>query len=128
MDLEARDRKLVGLGTINVILGKNGVGKSEILRKIDETFQQDANCFGKYISSERGGDLSFHASVEQNIRSANWMNTTRCRNRVEQFRNMSFHEFRNLEILVLRQRENDCAAPSFDQTLDQINLLLDNVK
>jgi ABC-type branched-subunit amino acid transport system ATPase component len=129
MDIKVTDRELIGLGTLNVILGKNGVGKSELLRKIDASLETQRNdWFVKYISPERGGNLSFDASVEQNIRSENWMTSTRRRNRVDQFRNMSFHEFRNLEILVLRQREKDSAFPSFDQTLDQINALLDYVK
>lgn len=130
MNLVAGELTLENLGSMNVILGKNGVGKSELLRKFDAEYSnQKDNWLVKYISPERGGELTYNASVEQNLRSGeNWAPTVRRRNRVEQFRNMSFAEYRNLEVLVLRKIEENREAPSFDSTMDKINALLDNVK
>lgn len=129
MDLVAGKTTLTNLATINVVLGKNGVGKSELLRKLDVEYEnQKDQWLVKYISPERGGELAFDASVEQNVRSKNWLPQTRRRNRVNQFRQMSFTEYRNLEVFVLRKREKDCNEPTFDDTLASINALLDHVK
>jgi energy-coupling factor transporter ATP-binding protein EcfA2 len=131
MDLVVGDVTLenMDLSNVHVILGKNGVGKSELLRKLDLNYSNEENTwFIKYISPERGGELIFDAATEQNLRAGDWAITSRRRNRVNQFRNMSFAEYRNLEVLVLRKIENDRSAPSFELIMDQVNALLDNVK
>ena len=67
MDISFGEQRLEGLADINVVLGKNGVGKSRLLRAIDESLaDQKASWIVKYVSPERGGDLNFQASVEQN--------------------------------------------------------------
>lgn len=131
MDLTADKHTLrdVGLSHINIVLGKNGVGKSELLRKLDVEYSNEKDSwYVKYISPERGGELTFDASTQQNLRSSDWATSARRRNRVSQFRNMSFAEYHTLEILVLRKIESDRSAPSFDSTMEQVNALLDNVK
>lgn len=128
MDIQTSAVTLQSLAAINIILGKNGVGKSNLLREIDRHYQGDPAFFLKYISPERGGELSFNASVEQNIRNANWALDARRRNRVDDFRHMSFAEYKNLETLILRKRERDASAPSFDDTLRKINSVLQNVR
>lgn len=83
MDLQVGTTQLSNLATINAVLGKNGVGKSELLRKLDAEYEQQKDKWlVKYISPERGGELAFDASVEQNSRSENWLPQTRRKHRV----------------------------------------------
>ena len=129
MELTTGATTLKNLGHLNVIFCKNGVGKSPLLRALDAEYEKNPNeWLVKYISPERGGGLAFDPSVESNMRSGNWATTHRRRNRAGQFRNMSFAEYKTLEILVLRKREADGGAPVFDDTLSTINALLDQVQ
>ena len=130
MDITFNNTTLRNLGHLNVVLGKNGVGKSELLRALDTFLEANPSQYlAKYISPERGGELAYHPSVEANLRSHNaWGSGARRKNRVSEFRNMSFSEYRNLELLVLRKKEVDPSAPEFDLTLDKINALLNHVK
>lgn len=59
----------------------------------------------------------------------NWLNDDRRKNRTEKFRQQSTAQFRNLEVLVLREIEQNTEKRndhrySFNQTLDKINALL----
>ena len=109
-----------------VLLGKNGSGKSTLLRTLDAS----GNFKSKYISPERGGVLKYDANVDQNItNNANWLSQDRRKNRTEQFRPQSAVQFRNLEILVLREIETDQTKRgdltyTFDTTLERVNSLL----
>ncbi len=86
----------------------------------------------RYITPERGGELSYDGNIETN-RSTNpaWMTSTRRRNRYDQFRQSSVAEFRNLEALVLRSIESDAAVRAseftFDSEIQRINQVLDRV-
>jgi len=121
-----------GYDKLNVILGKNGSGKSTLLRLIDSTLQNTERCI-RYITPERGGQLTFDGGVETN-RASNpqWMISQRRNNRWEQFRQSSVAEFRNLETLVLRSIECDpkvrASDFSFDSELECINEVLDRVR
>lgn len=122
-------QELVNNARFTVLLGKNGSGKSSLLRNIDSSDQFNT----KYITPERGGSLKYQPAVEQNISNdPNWLNTTRRKNRTENFRQQSTAQFRNLEVMVLREIEKDPkkrndANYTFDTTLDYINDLLPKV-
>ena len=67
------------------------------------------------------------------MQNADWLFTTRNQNRSDQFRHVSVAEFSRLETLVLRKIEREPKlrqdmSYTFDTVLDEINLLLDNVK
>lgn len=135
MDLTAGGKILANLGKLNVIIGKNGTGKSQILRHFDQHLRNGPDRYlVKYLSPERGGNLMFDASVENNLQSiATWGADIRRRNRVSNFREMSFAEFRLLETLVLRSIETDPVKRAdktftFNTTVELINALLDSVK
>lgn len=121
-----------GYDKINVILGKNGSGKSTLLRLMDTNLSGPAACV-RYITPERGGELTFDGNIETNrSNNANWMPEVRRRNRFEQFRQSSVAEFRNLETLVLRSIEADPEVRSsdfsFNSELGRINQVLDRVE
>ena len=107
MDIRAGSWTLKGLGPVNVILGKNGVGKSQLLRELDNRCRGDTNTFGqvKYLSPERGGQLKFDAGVETSMQLDRWTESVKRRNRVDNFRQMTIGEYRTLETLVLRKIE-----------------------
>lgn len=116
---------LIRNARFTILLGKNGSGKSTLLRNLDAS-----GHFGtKYISPERGGTLRYDANVDTNMTgNESWIVNTRRRNRAEQFRQQSITQFRNLEILVLREIEKNKEIRntnfSFDDILVEINNLL----
>ena len=109
-----------------VLLGKNGAGKSTMLRSLDTA--SDVNT--KYVTPERGGTLKYDPIIESNLtNNENWLTQVMRKNRFEKFREQSAYQFRNLETLVLREIEknpelrND-PSYTFDTTLQLINDLL----
>ncbi|MEQ9260620.1 MAG: AAA family ATPase [Roseovarius sp.] len=120
-----------GYDKINVILGKNGSGKSTLLRLMDQTLSGGDACV-RYITPERGGELTYDGNIETNRSSnPNWMINNRRKNRWEQFRQSSVAEFRNLETLVLRSIESDRVVRdtdfTFETEMQRINQVLDRV-
>jgi len=122
------------LDRINVLLGKNGCGKSYLLRQIEKALRGRAE-YGivKYFSPERGGLPQYEANIEQNVSAnPNWLSETRRQNQTPQFRQQSAAQFRRLETLFLRELERtpelrSDPAVRFDTTVDRINSLLDRV-
>ncbi|MGB9429597.1 MAG: AAA family ATPase [Gammaproteobacteria bacterium] len=115
--------ELIRNARFTVFLGKNGSGKSTVLRAIDSSHGQFST---KYISPERGGTLREDPGVETNMaHNRDWMTQDRRKNRTEHFRQQSIVQFRNLELLVLREIEkNRGTLDSFHQVLQKINNLL----
>jgi energy-coupling factor transporter ATP-binding protein EcfA2 len=135
MDIKVGGKSLLNLAKINVLLGKNGSGKSTTLRLLDQSKSSLPNVgAGRYITPERGGQLMHDGNIETNIvRNPDWSDNVRRTNRFDNFRQMSVTEFRRLETLVLRKIEKDAKTRqdmnfSFDTTLAAINELLDNVQ
>lgn len=135
MDIPVSEKTLKNLASINVIVGKNGCGKSTILRHLDQHRQNIPELsLVKYIAPERGGNLQSDSRLLDELQNdANWRTNNTRRNRVENFRQISMAEFRLLETLVLRSIESNPAVRedlsfTFDNTLAQINKLLDNIK
>jgi predicted ATPase len=115
---------------INFLVGKNGCGKSRLLRHLDETLRGNANWFVKYITPERGGTLSYNPNIDQNVLgSGTWLGDTRRKNRFDQFREQTVSQYRTLELAILREIEKDETlrhdlAYNFDTIVDEINSLL----
>lgn len=135
MDVNISGRALNNIGQINVILGKNGCGKSGLLRHLDQNYKGAVQNIGliKYLSPERGGQLISESGVFDAIQNnLDWGPNQRRKNRVDNFRQMSMAEFKILETLVLRTIENDREIRNsdftFEDTIKKINGLLDNIK
>lgn len=126
--------QLKNLGKINIILGKNGCGKSTLLKQLSRNI--DANSYGKikYITPERGGNLIYEPSIDHNISTnARYLNDTRYVNRLENFRQQSVAQFRNLELLFHREVEiseelRSDFSYTFDLYFNKLNVLLENVE
>ncbi len=126
---------LRSLAKTNVLLGKNGCGKSYLLKRIEEGLT-DREGFGmvRYISPERGGLLTYEPGIEQSLaNNPLWMNNQRRRNQSSNFREQSAALFRRLEMKVLRGIEEDHTKPNyvprtFAATMEKLNRLLDRVE
>lgn len=123
--------KLNGLTNINLVLGKNGCGKSSLLKNIDQAIVQRSGAgASKYITPERGGVLRYDPNVDSNITSNSiWLQTTRRNNRFDQFRQQTMVLYRRLELLVLREIDVDRNKKErFADTIGEINQLLENIQ
>lgn len=125
---------LRGLDRKNILLGKNGCGKSRLL-KVTETSLRNRPNIGalRYLSPERGGLLQYQAGIEENLASnVGWLADSRRQNQASQFRQQSASQFRRLEILILREIEQTPSLRAnqevtFDKTVAKVNTLLDRV-
>ncbi len=121
---------LKNLGKINILLGKNGSGKSTLLRQVESGLPNDSDVYGKtrYITPERGGTLVQDAGITYSVgNDPNYAKGTRLVNQLPNFRQQSAAQYSRLENLVLREIEKDRCLPSFDEYIQRINALLDNV-
>ncbi|SMO79411.1 AAA family ATPase [Fodinibius sediminis] len=134
MNLDFNDYSLENLGKVNVLLGKNGSGKSRLLRQFDEyNFRNEQNINTKYITPERGGTLKHEPNIERNMNNdERWLPNQLRNNQYRQFRQQSVLQFRKLETLVLREIESDQQLRqnmdyTFDTIVESINNLLENI-
>lgn len=118
----------------SIILGKNGCGKSYILKAAEQTLKADtANGCVRYISPERAGMLQYEPSIDNNIaQNAEWISDSRRRNQASNFKEQSAVLFRRLEMLFLRELQEDHTKSDykprhFNDVLAKINGLLDRV-
>ncbi|HPE12625.1 MAG TPA: AAA family ATPase [Actinomycetota bacterium] len=125
---------LTGLDRTNIVLGKNGCGKSRLLKQCESSLRGRPEIGAlRYLSPERGGLLQYEAGIEQNITAnVSWLADTRRTNQAGQFRQQSAAQFRRLELLILREIEQTASlradpAVTFDRTVARINELLDRV-
>jgi predicted ATPase len=118
--------ELVQNARFTILLGKNGSGKSTLLRALDSGQTFNTN----YLTPERGGTLKYDPNIDVNLaNNERWITNDRRKNRTEHFRQQSATQFRNLEMLVLREIERDKdkredPSYTFDKTLQKINDLL----
>lgn len=130
--IEVCDKKLKNLTSINVILGKNGCGKSTMLRTLDSNREQWEKVI--YITPERGGQMVYEPIVYHNMNlNPSWADNSRRRNYDEQFRQKSITQLKEFEEQMNRKIANDDyirkeTNQRFQDTLGSINELLDNVK
>lgn len=121
---------LKNLNKINIVLGKNGCGKSRLLRQVEQGLASQSQ-YGKtkYITPERGGTLIYQAGVEQQLTNdTNYLSNNRRHNQTVNFKEQTVAQYRNLETLVLREIDKDRSKPCFNVYIDKINSLLDNIE
>lgn len=136
MDIENKNGyTLRNLGKINFLIGKNGCGKSTILREVEKVLNEETGMGRvKYITPERGGRLLYNPSIEQNIVSdLNWLPSVLRKNQYDQFKASSIVQYRKLELLTLREIEQEKEIRenleiTFQTTINKVNALLDNIE
>ena len=125
--MQTQGYTLDDLGMINIVLGKNGCGKSIMLRKLEGAPPQSTTI--RYITPERGGYLECDPGVEDAInRQSDWMNEARRNNLSDNFRQQSIAQYKKLESLVLREMEQRRGEPGFMPYLEKLNQLLDGIE
>ncbi len=127
--------ELRNLGRINILLGKNGCGKSHVLKATERTILRRGNNGAvKYLSPERGGVLLYNPNIDNNInQSSHWLSETRRKNQAGNFKEQSAVQFRKLELITLRAILDDPVKRAdlkltFNSTIEIINKLLDHVE
>lgn len=133
-ELKTDKYTLKNLGKINIILGKNGCGKSTILKAIDTELSK-GNGLNKYLTPERGGNLNHDPNLENSISNndANWFSGELRRNQYPRFKEQSVLQYRKLENLTLKEIEKTIALRNdhnytFDTIVAKINSLLSNIE
>lgn len=125
---------LTGLTNINIILGRNGAGKSRLLRSIDQGIANDVAFNVRYISPERAGVFQRDGNVLNNMdRNPQWLRDVRRKNQADNFKAASANLLREIETAYLRRLQD---SPEIRQDpernfrtdrLDKINRLLANL-
>lgn len=122
---------LKDVNRINVILGRNGAGKSQFLRGLDLGMcQAPTNFRVSYVTPERAGTFQRDAGIEANAANhATWATDTRRANQASGFKSMSHLALRNAERAYLVKLEDiDARGKSFQRDcLDPISRMLSNV-
>lgn len=131
--IEQNAVKLIDPGSLNVIVGRNGSGKSRFLREL-ESLRHAGGYFVQYISPERAGSFEFDPGVEHSVRgNRTWIEETRKRNQVTNFKQASAKRLRDLAMRFALKMETDRELrESFDKTfstekLNKINQMLSNI-
>jgi hypothetical protein len=119
--------------SINVIVGRNGAGKSRFLRRLVAELRNQPVFAVSYISPERAGSFKYDPGEDSRNRSnVGYLVSSREKNHSEYFKMASASRLRQLEIVFLRQLSTDLELRNSDRTfqseyLDKINALLLNV-
>ncbi|MBV7413230.1 AAA family ATPase [Aeromonas sp. sif2433] len=132
--LQFEQVKFEGLKNINVLVGRNGAGKSRLLRNIDQYCQNNNKYFVRYISPERAGVFKRDGNIMTNMESyPNWLADVRRKNQADNFKAASANLLREVETAYLRRMQDDPEI-RLDPTrnfrterLDSINKLLANL-
>lgn len=134
-ELSGQSARLCNLNSINIIMGRNGTGKSRFLRNIEEWANQNKQQFYvRYVSPERAGSFRRDGTVLTNMSSnPEWLRHNRAVNQASDFKAASATLFSEAEKLYLR-RLASTPEIRMDQTrnfvtdrLSKVNQLLTNI-
>lgn len=133
--LSGQTARLSNLSSINIIMGRNGAGKSRFLRDIEETISPEKqNFYVRYVSPERAGSFKRDGNVLTNMSNdPDWLRYTRAVNQASNFKAASAMLFREAETLYLRRLANtpeiraDLTRNFQTDRLSKINQLLTNI-
>lgn len=127
--------QLTNLARINLILGKNGCGKSTVLRQVETPGDFIPNRGNvTYLTPERGGVLIYEPHIEQQIfTNASSLRMQRNANQFGQFKQQTVTQYRKLLGLVSKVMEDHIEEDrpgkprTFSFYLSRLNSLLDEI-
>lgn len=133
-EITVSEATIRGISNINLILGRNGAGKSRFLRSLDTSLAGKADFYVRYVSPERAGvfrpDGNIQNAMEQN---KDWLRSARSKNQAENFKAASANLLREIELAYLRRLQQsphirtDLERNFRTDRLDQINQLFPNI-
>lgn len=133
-ELSAQSCKLKNLSNLNVIMGRNGAGKSRYLRTFDRELRRDPKFNIRYISPERAGSFARDGNIITNMENnPEWLRDVRATNQAGNFKAASAVLLLDVETMYNRRLS---ATPDIrldlnrtfqTDRLDKINRLLTNV-
>lgn len=134
-ELTGQTAHLTNLNNINVIMGRNGAGKSRFLRDIDQITSQNTQLYNvRYVSPERAGSFKRDGNVLTNMSNdPTWLRQVRSVNQARDFKAASAMLFREAETLYLRRLANtpeirmDPTRNFEADRLSKVNQLLTNI-
>lgn len=133
-ELATADAVLAKISQINIVLGRNGAGKSRFFRAIDSGLAGDPGYNVRYISPERAGVFRRDGNIQNHMeQNKDWLRSVRGRNQADNFKAASANLLRELELAYLRRLESTPALRNNPEKtfrldrLDKINRLLSNV-
>jgi predicted ATPase len=136
-ELKTQEAELLDISNVNILLGRNGAGKSRFLRALDIELSNDTNNLNfnvRYISPERAGVFRRDANLEITAdRNIGYIKDIRRRNQAENFKAASANFLRETELIYLRKLQDSQVVREDLQRnfrvdrLDKINGLLSNV-
>lgn len=132
--LKTDDVEMTGISNINVLLGRNGAGKSRFLRSLDSGLSSTPGFNVRYISPERAGVFRKDGNIQNNLENnKDSLRGVRTQNQGGNFKAASATLLHEVELLYLRQLQdtttirNDLTRTFKRDRLDKINGLLSNV-
>ena len=135
MDLMLPNYQLRNLSNINVLVGRNGIGKSNIMRHIaNRRGEADfAGIFAAlgFINPERGGELQPQQGIESNLsRDQQYIWNVRASvNQSDSFRQQVATRFRMLKDTITNDAyENKTGLDELSKIMVLINSLLENIE
>ncbi|HCL2594823.1 AAA family ATPase [Pseudomonas aeruginosa] len=134
-ELSGQTARLSGLNNINILVGRNGAGKSRFFRDIDEMASRSTQLFYvRYVSPERAGSFKRDGNVLTNMSNdPEWLRHTRAVNQASDFKAASAMLFREAETLYLRRLARtpeirlDPTRNFETDRLSKVNQLLTNI-
>lgn len=134
-ELKGQHAHLTNLNNINVIMGRNGAGKSRFLRDIDGVTSQNTQLYNvRYVSPERAGSFKRDGNVLTNMSNdPTWLRQVRSVNQASNFKAASAMLFREAETLYLRRLAStpeirmDPTRNFETDRLSKVNQLLTNI-
>jgi ATPase subunit of ABC transporter with duplicated ATPase domains len=106
-ELTAPEAELLNISNINIILGRNGSGKSRFLRALDIKLSGESEFNVRYISPERAGVFKRDANVQNNMENnISWLRDVRRTNQAVNFKAASANLLREIEVIYLRRLQD----------------------
>lgn len=134
-EINPRGAVASGIGNLNIVLGRNGSGKSRFLRTLDEGLTQDDEFNIRYVSPERAGVFKRDGSVITNMeRDDNWLTNVRRKNQANNFKAASAQLLRDVETAYLRRLQDtpeirlDPSKNFQTDRLERVNRLITNIR
>ena len=125
---------LKDLRQLNVVVGRNGCGKSSILKAAEQSRANSGGGIVRYVTPERGGALVYSPHLElQALTQHGWVRDQRRANQYADFKPQVMALFRLLEMRVLRGVEasyinSSQGTPTFESYIQMVNSLLDYIE